>query len=239
MQRIFSTIFYSFIALGAMCCSILSYANGFGINATRLVYPERSKDISTTVRNTTDNVVYLVQAGISRAQDSMVSAPFTVTPPLFRLEPNSVNLIRITLNATDLPKDRESVFYLHTSALPASKKINNEQASDDIPAAIQFAVGNIIKVFYRPTNLLTTSEEAQKNLKFLVMENGLKVVNDSPYYVSLSSLTVGGKKIPLNTPEELMISPFSNHVYPMKNTAGVIEWKTINDIGGNNAYTSH
>lgn len=238
MRYILPPIINPLIALGMMFCSIFSYANGFGINAMRLIYPEGKKDISTTVRNTTNDVVYLVQAGMSRAQKSMVSAPFTVTPPLFRLEPNSVNSIRIALNTTDLPRDKESVFYLHTSALPASKKTNNDQLSNDIPTSIQFAVGNIIKVFYRPANLLTTPEEAQKNLKFLATGSGLKAINDSPYYVSLSGLKVGGRKVSLNTPDELMIPPFGSHVYPVKNTTGIIEWSTINDIGGNNAYTN-
>lgn len=221
--------------------ALLSYsqgplAAGFGINTTRLIFPENAANISVSVRNTQPELSYLVQTSLSKSQEGHENTPFMVTPPLFRLEPNSVNQLRITGSGAGLPNDRESVFYFHATAIPASKAPKATQQSSGVQGGAQFGVGNIIKLFYRPSGLPSSPTRAQKTLQFAKVNNALKVSNPSPYFVSLAGLAFAGQTIKLDTPEALMIAPFGTHIYPTPIKRGVIEWMTINDQGGVDAY---
>ncbi|MNZ91986.1 putative fimbrial chaperone protein ElfD precursor [compost metagenome] len=146
---------------------LAGWSAGFGINATRLIYPEGASSINVAVRNTLNHEPYLVQTAISGKQDAQTAAPFTVTPPLFRLEPQSTNQLRIAFTGQPLPDDRESVFYLHATAIPASTQRDPAQQRNDVQAQLRFGVGNIIKLFYRPASLSGSSAAAQKELPVL------------------------------------------------------------------------
>lgn len=229
------------ISLYLVVCTLLlsttvTWAEGFGINATRLIYPENEKSISVTLRNTMKDQLYLVQVSVSKEQNKAVSAPFIVTPPLFRLEPKSINQVRIAYKGEGLPRDRESVFYFSATGIPASSSPKPEDQKAGVQGMAQFGVGNIIKIFYRPKGLTTTSDEAQKNLKFKNVNSGLQAENQSPYYVSLASLNVNGKKISLDSPNEKMIAPYSSHIYLTNTKTGNVSWQTINDVGGVDAH---
>ena len=216
----------------------LTIAEGFGIDVTRLIYPQGADSIAVSVRNTQATLPYLVQATISPKVDQRQGkTPFTLTPPLFRLEPSSTHQIRIHGNTTSLPNDRESVFYFHATAIPASKAVDTQPSGTGVQGNVQFGVGNIIKLFYRPAGLTSTSVDAQKGLRISRNTQGLLIENPSPYFVSLASLSVAGKAIKLDTPEALMIAPFGSQVYPVSATHGVVSWKTITDQGGRNAFT--
>ncbi|MFC0227964.1 fimbrial biogenesis chaperone [Serratia aquatilis] len=229
MKRL-NLFFLSMMAL--LSCSSAALADGFGINATRLIYPQGADSISVSVRNTQPTIPYLVQVSLSQSAESRDSTPFMVTPPVFRLEPKSVNQIRIAGNGVALPKDRESVFYFKATAIPASKGPTAKQSNTGVQAAVQFGVGNIIKMFYRPEGLPSTSTEAQQGLQFSRENNGLRVNNPSPYFVSLAGIKFGGQDLKLDSPAALMIAPFDSHVYPTSVRSGAIEWQTINDQGG-------
>ncbi|NCG54501.1 molecular chaperone [Serratia fonticola] len=215
------------------------WGEGFGINATRLIYPQGERSITATVRNTLPAQPYLVQAGVSASREGAPSALFTVTPPLFRLEPNSTNHIRIAGNTGSLPTDRESVFYFHTRAIPGSQAPADDKSTAGVSGNVQLGVGNTIKLFYRPSGLSSTSAQAQKRLQFTRSVRGLRVSNPSPYFVSLAGISVAGQPLKLDTPGALMLSPFGEYTYPTALKAGSVQvqWKTINDLGGIDAFT--
>lgn len=210
---------------------------GFGINATRLIYPQGADSISVTVRNTLTTQPYLVQAQVSALQERNSPAPFLVRPPLFRLEPGTVNQLRIVAQGVNLPTDRESVFYFHASAIPASKSPQSGSQRAGVHGTTQFGIGNIIKLFYRPASLPSSSKEAQQNLLFSRVSKGLEVRNPSPYFVSFASIHVGGQALKLDSPTDLMLPPFGRHVFPVSQVRGEVRWQTINDEGGVNAFT--
>lgn len=235
-MRFCSLIPLATVTLLSVCASSVQ-ADGFGINATRLIYPEGESSISTTLRNTISNSPWLVRAVVSSAQDKQLGAPFQVIPPLFRLEPSSTNQVRIALTRDELPKDRESVFYFHATAVPASSKTGDLNPQESINGMVQFGVGNIIKLFYRPSGLSVTPAQAQKSLQFKATTHGIEVSNPSPYFVSLDSLTVAGKTLPLSTPDARMLAPFGSHSWPTSQPKGKVEWQTINDYGGTDAHS--
>ncbi|MFT8211355.1 MAG: molecular chaperone [Symbiopectobacterium sp.] len=179
----------------------------------------------------------MVQARVSRAQASYQAAPFIVRPPIFRLEPESVNQLRISAQNINAPTDRESLFYLHASSVPASSTPSEQNAVGKVHGATQFGVGSIIKLFYHPSGLPSTSAAAQENLQFSRADGGIKAENASPYFISFASLQVGGQNIRLDTPDKLTIAPFSHHVFKTSTTRGDVRWQTINDEGAVNAFT--
>lgn len=238
MTRI--TTLFSLI-VGLLVMPLPCWSAGFGINASRLIYPEGASSISVSVRNTLNLEPYLVKATVSGKQRQQTAAPFTVTPPLFRLEPQSTNQLRIAFTGQPLSGDRESVFYLHTTAIPTSAEVDPAHQRNDVQALVRFGVGNIIKLFYRPASLTGSSAEAQSGLLFSREAEGLKVTNQSPYFVSLASVTLGEEQLPLDTPTALMIAPFEHYVWPVKTSlaaANRVQWQTINDSGGTDAFNA-
>ncbi|MFC0228350.1 fimbrial biogenesis chaperone [Serratia aquatilis] len=224
--------------LPLMVMPMAGQASGFGIDATRLIYPQGAGSISVTLRNTLTTTPYLVQTAISRTPAGTEPVPFIATPPLFRLEPASINQVRITYRqSAPLPRDRESVFYFRASAIPASHAPDTDQSAGRVKGAAQFGVGNIIKLFYRPSTLAGSALMAQKGLQFSRVGEGVRVNNPSPYFISFASLSVGGKKLPLNTPEALMIAPFGTHTFVAKELHGKVKWETIGDEGGIRAFS--
>lgn len=221
-----------------LAAPLMTQAAGFGIDATRLIYPQSASSISVSVRNTETSTPYLVKASVGQSTSDATSSAFDLTPPLLRLDPGSTSQIRILArNVSNLPKDRESVFYFHASAIPASQANNGEGQSDAAQGAVHFGVGSIIKIFYRPNGLPGTSAAAQQNLKFSRTGTGLQVHNPSPYYVSFGSVSVGGKKLVLKKAQEKMIAPFATQTLTASHVQGTVQWTTINDGGGTHAFS--
>lgn len=223
--------------LASLMAPIISQAAGFGINTTRLVYPEGASSITATLRNRGDATVYLVQSSVSLISAATKTAPFDVIPPLFRMEAESKHQVRIIFRETSLPTDRESVFYFRTTAIPASQGKESEQSDQRIKGDARFGVGKSIKLFYRPKNLAGDSLSAQRNLKIKADAKGLKISNPTPYYVSFIDIKVAGKRLPLEVAEEKMLPPFGSHTWSTNILKGKVEWVTIDDHGGHHAFS--
>ncbi|MCV5920354.1 fimbria/pilus periplasmic chaperone, partial [Escherichia coli] len=73
--------------------------------------------------------------------------PFIITPPLFKLDPEKNNILRIVNITHGLPQDRESVYWVNVKAIP-SKSDDSENKN-----VLQIAVRTRIKLFYRPAGL--------------------------------------------------------------------------------------
>lgn len=231
----------SLLMLALLVMPLVGKSAGFGINATRLIYPEGAGSITVTVRNTLTHEPYLVQTSISTKQDKQTTAPFTITPPLFRLEPQSTNQLRIAFTGQPLPVDRESVFYLHATAIQASERLEPAKQHNDVQAHLRFGVGNIIKLFYRPASLDGASSAAQSGLKFSRVAGGLMLNNPSPFFISLAGITADGEKLRLDTPDSLMIPPYGSHIWRVKASLAAhtrVQWQTINDSGGTDAFST-
>ncbi|MER1720820.1 molecular chaperone, partial [Proteus terrae] len=100
--------------------SILFFINqssaGVIIGGTRVIYTEGNKNVSINVENP-DKIPYLIQSWIDDVNENKQSK-FTITPPLFRLNPDKANTLRIFLTEGDLPSDKESLFWLNIKTIP-------------------------------------------------------------------------------------------------------------------------
>lgn len=216
---------------------------GLQLNQTRVIFNAKAKNATTTIKNHSDRV-YLVKANVmatldlSAAKKGTVDStvPFMVTPPLFRLEPNSQSTVLVVRDGTaELPTDRESVFYLSLLAIPSTSK-STEERNAGVSAQVSVGIQTIIKLFYRPEGLSIPVQYAPKKLTFRQVGQNLQVGNPTPYFVTLAKLTLNGKSMDVRDAEAgAMIAPFSTQNYPITGQAQQATWTVINDYGGESA----
>ncbi|WP_251268238.1 fimbria/pilus periplasmic chaperone, partial [Enterobacter hormaechei] len=77
------------------------------------------------------------------AENNKSRVPFIVTPPLFRLDPEQQNVLRIYYIGGTLPTDRESVFWLNVKSIAPTKQ--------DEVNKLQVNIKSKFKIFYRQT----------------------------------------------------------------------------------------
>lgn len=214
---------------------------GISLDSTRIVFlasnatQGQSIGVTSSLQSTTP---YLVKAQVlGDVQGTQTQTPFSVTPSLFRLEPGSTNQLRILKTGEQtLSRDKESVFYLRVMALPAGQN-GNDASKTELGGAITVSTGSVVKLFYRPTGLSMTQQQAMGSLRFSRKGTVLRITNPSPYFVTLSSVTIGGKAIPMSVREQnTMIAPFGEMDYSGVNTSGKVTWQAINDFGGKDVF---
>ncbi|HGM5489491.1 TPA: molecular chaperone [Serratia fonticola] len=206
---------------------------GISVGASRIVFSEADSSQSVDINNKSQNQPYLINVGISESLSAKsADSVFMPTPALFRIEPDSLNKIRILKKTNSLPRDRESVFYLNVMAIPTSKA-GQDNRENKVGGTLQVATGNTIKLFYRPSDLSITQKEAMGKLQFSREGKGVKVSNPTPYFISMKTLMIDGKKVKLDVIKGTsMIAPFASNVYPVTAGQGKAEWAAINDFGG-------
>ncbi|HFL8598534.1 TPA: Dr fimbrial biogenesis chaperone DraB, partial [Escherichia coli] len=90
-------------------------------------------------------------------------------------------------------------------------------------------VRSCIKLFVRPPAVKGRPDDVAGKVEWQRAGNRLKGVNPTPFYINLSTLTVGGKEVK----EREYIAPFSSREYPLPaGASGKVQWKVITDYGG-------
>lgn len=176
------------------------------LDRTRVIYPGEAKSMSVTIRNNNKTLPYLAQAWLEDANGQKINSPFTLLPPVQRLEPGMESLVKIqSLPAVSLlPQDKESLFYFSLREIPPRS---------DKPNTLQLALQTRIKFFYRPASLLVEpgSNKAPWQEKVTLQQVGgqYQLTNPTPYYVSIvaGSRTVEGESA--EGFEPVMIAPNS------------------------------
>ncbi|MBP0656444.1 fimbria/pilus periplasmic chaperone, partial [Mycobacterium tuberculosis] len=92
------------------CLANNNIIGGISLGATRVIYPTDAKQVSLAIVNSNNKERFLINSWIENNLDEK-SKDFLITPPLFVAEANSENTLRIVNVATNLPQDRESVFW--------------------------------------------------------------------------------------------------------------------------------
>lgn len=204
--------------------SSLCLAGGITLDSTRIIYPQESKQITTSIRNTSDKSAFLVQTWIEDSKGNKTN-DFISTPPLFTSEPRNENTIRLVYVGEKLAKDKESLFYFNVKAIPSIDR--NELADKN---ALILAAVTRVKLFVRPKGLKITPKEAENLIRFSKIDNQkIKISNPSPYYMTLTDLRSGNNELP-----STMIAPFS-HIEvnaPAGFDTSKLMFSSINDFGG-------
>jgi chaperone protein EcpD len=202
------------------------------IGGTRVIYPEKEREVTVKLTNAGQSAV-LVQSwlddGSVDSKPDNIQVPFSLTPPVNRIDASKSQTLRISYTGTDLPKDRESVFWLNVLEIP---QLNKATAT---PNRLQVAFRSRIKLFFRPQALTGDTTEAASALVFSMQDNHVVVKNPSAYYVSLLSVTIGGGAQKAGVAGKL-IPPFGSislqFNYPALSHSGAnVEYEYINDWG--------
>lgn len=227
MMRPFIKGFYMRLPLLIVCITIytfttLSHAAGIQVGRTRVIYDASKKEVALALTNTEKELPWLIQSWTDTG-DGKTRGPFIVTPPLFRLDPQKEQSLRITWTGQTLPTDRESLFYMNIRAIPAIAKDDTQKN------VLRLIYKTRIKLFWRPEGLQSTPIDACKKLRFSQREGQVLIANDSDYYSVFDTLRINGKSL---TSVD-MVAPKTSKTFPLANAANgsKVTWHCITDYG--------
>lgn len=219
MNTWFKALFLPLLMTGALAQA--AEVGGVTVGGTRLIYNGGKKEASLNVTNSDTNP-YLIQSWAETQTGGAEKAPFIVTPPLFRLDGNQQNLLRIVRTGGNLPEDRESLYWLNVKSIPAGSK--KEGAN-----TLQIAVKTRIKLLYRPQGLKGVPEDVAGKLTWSQSGSRLTVNNPTPFVMNFNQVKVGGREIK----DVTYVLPMSQTTFEAPaNTSGQVTWKIISDYGG-------
>ncbi len=226
-------------ALLLSLCAFAAHASVV-LNGTRVIYPEAEPEV--TVRLTNDgDAPALVQAwiddGNAAATPDQGDTPFTLAPPLFRLDPGNGQTLRIIHLQQPLPRDRESLFWLNVLEVPPVASGNGEARN-----SLQFAFRSRIKLMFRPKGLPGDANRAPQEItwRFVRKEDGsdvLAIANPTPYHVTFTRIEATATGTAYRNDVATMVEPQATIELPMGDTPVVpgapveVRYTTLNDFG--------
>jgi P pilus assembly chaperone PapD len=104
-----------------MVIAFYSQAGGIMLDSTRIIYAQDAKQRNISIRNTSTDTTFLVQAWIEDAAGRR-SSDFIATPPLFTSGPGNENILRLMYTGQQLPRDRETLYYFNVKGVPSVNK---------------------------------------------------------------------------------------------------------------------
>jgi P pilus assembly chaperone PapD len=195
---------------------------GIVIGGTRVVYISDHADETISIINKDEVLPYLIQAWVDPFDSNDKSKPpFTVIPPVSRLDPLQEKVLRIMKTKGALPEDRESVFWLNIKNIPPA---SNRKTTN----TLEIAIKTRIKLFWRPASLTATPENVALKMKWRVDNHQLIVENPGPIHINIMDVAVDGKDIPLN-----IIRPFETLRLPLPTNVfgNNVLWHFVDDRG--------
>ncbi|WP_145524852.1 molecular chaperone [Yersinia vastinensis] len=234
------TLFMAFALVTSLITATAAHAEVI-IKGTRVIYNEKQREAVVQVSNT-GNMPVLLQAwidnGDANARPETIKVPFSVTPPVIRLDPKRDQTIRLFRTGSGLAADRETLFWFNLLEIPP-KPTKSATGEDN---KLQLAFRTRIKLFYRPAELTMPSEQAIKHLTFSKKGNQLVIKNASPYYITFRKIELRASKdspvlANLSKINNKMVAPFAELSLPMTaqgsiNNTTQVFYSIINDQGG-------
>lgn len=229
--------FYGRMAVLAPVVSVLllfsaNVQAGIVINTTRVIYAAENKEVSFGVQNTGSGEILLQSWLEPTAEHTDPSKlPFVITPALARLPGDGRQLVRIIHSGTGMPQDRESVLWLNVQEIPQTAAEN----------ALQVAIRQRMKLFFRPKGLVGDAAEAPGNLRWrLVAGNTLHVDNPGPFHVSMVKIAALRGASQLLDKDSQMIAPGQSLQLALTSPGegATLSFISINDFGGQVAYST-
>ncbi|MDB5979841.1 MAG: fimC 1 [Pseudomonas sp.] len=223
-----TTIRYACFAL-ALAIAAPAQA-GIVLNTTRIIYPAKDKEVSFGVHNTGGGEI-LLQSWLESNAEEAGDLPFVITPALARMPGDAKQLLRILYAGSDMPQDRESVFWLNVQEIPQAANEN----------ALQIAIRQRIKVFFRPQGFKEDPVQSPEALEWRLQPgNVLQVNNPGPYYVSMVKIEAMDGATPVLKKDSQMLAPKQSLNLPLSRSAGgrplSLSFISINDFGGQVPY---
>ncbi|HIE0995334.1 TPA: fimbrial biogenesis chaperone [Pseudomonas aeruginosa] len=176
------------------------------MNGTRVIYSADARE-RTLQLVSTDAYPNLVQVWVDRGNpDSTVEnadAPFVASPQIFRMEPHAGQMVRLMYVGEGLPQDRETLFFLNFSQMPAIK-VKDRDASK-----LVLMFNSRIKIFYRPKGILGRVDSLAQRMSFHLGKGEVHVDNPTGYYAVVRQAYIETRGQNIMLAESLIIPPFT------------------------------
>lgn len=225
-------------AAAALTAAAIPAAASVVISGTRVVYPAGDQEVTVKLSNegkTPALVQVWADSGDAGTGPSEATAPFLITPPVSRIDPEKGQTLRVTYTGEPLPQDRESVFWLNVLEIPP------KPSDADAANHLQFAFRSRIKVFFRPSQLPGKAVDAPAQMVWSLDGEAsgysLSVHNPSAYHVTFTTIqtAAGGDRASFD--DALMVAPGETRQVPLKGKllapANVqVRYEAVNDYGG-------
>lgn len=176
-------------AVGGLALHALTAQAGVIIYGTHVIYPAEQQEVVVRLENKGDRPALVqtwLDTGDLRSTPATAQTPFTLTPPIFRIEPNQQQALRLRHLGEPAATDRESLYWLNVLEVPpvtAGSEQNNQ---------IELAFRTRLRVFVRPQSLPYPVASAPSKLRWELIPHhqgfALQATNPTPYHISLTAV---------------------------------------------------
>ena len=208
----------------------------FAVNAavspdrTRIILNQSDKSVSVRLTNQSTTIPFLAQSWIEDKDNKKSRNYITAVPPMVRLEAGEQVQVRLIPQPTltQLPADRESLFYFNVREIPPRSEQKN---------VMQIAMQSRIKIFWRPKAVEVKNGQVNLTGKFDVNRtaSGLTLKNNSPYFITVGYIGTNGKTL-LPKTSSMMAEPFGQASHEIKDLPANFQVGFIGDYGGLNMF---
>lgn len=176
------------------------------VDRTRIIMGSNQKSVSIVLNNESHDTPYLAQAWVEDADGKTVNG-LVALPPLQRLDAGKKAQVRIMRAndalATQLPQDRESLFYFNVREIPPEPPKTDANI-------LQLTTQSRLKLLLRPATLGKSDEiHPERSLQVQARGDHLMLKNPTPYYVTVIWLGRDKKQQLQGFDSSPMLAPFS------------------------------
>ncbi|ELE1969085.1 fimbria/pilus periplasmic chaperone [Escherichia coli] len=207
---------------------ILPVHAGVVIYGTRIIYPEKNREVLVQLMNQSKNAS-LIQAWIDDGNTTIapekIQVPFILTPPVSRVAGGYGQQLKIRKMPNNLPHNKESLFYLNVLDIPPN---NPQNAGKN---KIKLALQNRIKLLWRPSGIAPVDKKSLSQLNIKKKNNAISINNETANWITVT--TIKAQNVKVNN-ESILLPPFSNNDITLKNNhASEYELTVVDDYGNN------
>ena len=202
---------------------LVSVANGFSLmSGTRFIFPSDKKAVTLDPENKSSDHC-LLNTRVLDADGVSESEKILALPPMIELKPSTKGSVVLRRITSELPEDRESLFYLSGLFIP--------QASDKEAISVGYELRH--KMFFRPKSLVAMDAVADvvNRIEFRRIGDEVEIRNPTPYYLTFNTLTFDDVEMPITTFKN-MLAPYETvTIQPPAGSCQKVNWTLINDEG--------
>jgi P pilus assembly chaperone PapD len=209
------------------------------IAGTRVIY--HAADAEETIKISNEGkspalVQSWIDDGDAKAAPASIDVPFTITPPIARIDPARAQTLRVVYTGDALPQDRESVFWMNVLEIPPKP-----DADEADPNRLQLAFRSRIKLFFRPAGLKGSADDAAAQVTWrLTRSDGslaIEARNPTAYHVSFTSVEVKAAGQTAIFDDGDMVGPGETRLFKLKGDVAnapdaKVHYRWLNDFGG-------
>lgn len=201
------------ILLHAILCSGSVWA-GVTAERTRVIMMQDQREATLLLVNLNSYPVITqvwVDDGRPGGTPEAAQAPVMPLPPVFRLEPQESETLRLLFTEQNLPQDKESLYWLNIYEIPPLPTSLEKDEETLIAVTLQTQM----KVILRPESLDMTLEQAAESISITNNGDQLKINNLSPYYLTLAYIKINDDTQGVLNLGESMLMPFSSQSFEL------------------------